>query len=124
MIDNLPHPSIVDRGQSIECVSLFVPNSNYIWWIDHPILVKGIDYKVEVVQNETHNREDGYHRLRLLFLNSKVDIFERFNQTIDDTNRSTLYHYSTFECGARFDTEILLHKSIVKVDFEGKIAFQ
>ena len=113
----------MDRGQSLECVSLFVTNSNHVWWIDQPQLIKGQDYTNELVKNEKHNREDSYHRLKLTFLNSKVDTFERFNQTIDDTRRRTLYHFLTFECGAKFDTEVLLHKSNVTVDFEGKITF-
>lgn len=111
----------MDRGESLECVSLCVTNSNDVWWIDQPQLVKGLNYTIEVVKNESHNLEDGYHRLKLNFLNERKDIFEHFQQILDDTRRRTLCYYLTFECGARFDKDILLHESNITVDFEGEI---
>ena len=120
-IGNLPSPIIVDRGQSLECVNLFVSNSKKVWWIDQPQLIKGQDYTVELVGNESHSAYlDGYQRLKLNFLNEKNETIKHFKQIKDDTRRNTLGYYLTFACGAKFDEEILLHKSNVTVDFEGK----
>ena len=120
-IGNLPSPTIVDRGQSLECVSLFVSNSNKVWWIDQPQLIKGKDYTVELVENKTHSLDlDGYQRLKLIFLNERKEIFKNFQQNIDDTQKNTLCYYLTFACGAQFDKVILIQKINITVGFEGK----
>ena len=117
--ENLPNPKIITRGHSLECVSLYVNNSNDVWWIDHEQLSKGEDYTVETINNQTHNPyNDTYNRLKLTFLKPKLKIFKKIQ---DDTRRSTLYFNSTFpfECRARFDTETLIYNTNV-VDYEGK----
>ena len=116
----MPHPKIVDRGNSLECVSLYVSNSNNVWWVDQPQLIKGQNYTVETIETQTHNPDlDTYNRLKLNFLSSKEKLFKHFQQILDDTRRKTLCYYLTFECGAQFDKETLLHKSNVTVDFQG-----
>ena len=116
----MPHPKIVDRGNSLECVSLYVSNSNHVWWVDQPQLIKGQNYTVETIETQTHNPDiDSYNRLKLNFLSSKEKLFKHFQQILDDTRRKTLCYFLTFECGARFDKETLLHKSNVTFDFEG-----
>ena len=118
-LGNLPYPKIVTRGQSLECVSLYVSNSNSVWWIDHQQLTKGEDYIVETINNQTHKPyTDTYNRLKLTFLKPKLEIFK---EILDDTRRRTLYFNSTFpfECRAKFDTETLIYKTNV-VDYEGK----
>ena len=116
----MPHPKIVDRGKSLECVSLYVSNSNNVWWVDQSQLIKGQNYTVETMETETHNPgSDTYNRLKLNFSSPKRELFKHFQQILDDTRRRTLCYYLTFECGARFDKETLLHKSNVTVDFEG-----
>ena len=122
IIGNLPYPKIVSRKQSLECVCLYVSNSNNVWWIDHSQLVKGKDYFVETNTNQNHNSvTNSYNRLRLTFLKTKLEIFKT---VFDDTRRRTLYFNSTipFECRARFDTETLIHKSNV-IDYEGMYAW-
>ena len=97
---------------------MYVSNSNDVWWIDHSQLIKGKDYIIETITNQTHNSlNDSYNRLKLTFLKPKLEIFKT---VFDDTKRRTLYFNSTtpFECRARFDTETLIHKTNV-IDYEG-----
>ena len=119
---NLPSPKIVDRGETLECVSLYVSNSKSVWWVDHPQLIKGKNYTVETIKNQTHEPIiDKYNKLKLKFLNPKDEIFKHFHQVLDDVRRKTLCYYLTFECGAKYDEEILLHKSNMTVDFKGML---
>jgi len=102
----------------LECVSLYVSNSNNVSWVQNNLLIEGTHYNVS---KETHNyRSDGYRRFNLTFLQPRNKLIQQYKKKGDDTNRKTLYYYLTFSCMAVFGTETTSTEFNITEDFEGR----
>ena len=115
--EHFPKPKILDHADHLECVSMYVSNSNIVSWAKNSLLKEGIHYNI---LNETHDYlSDGYRRLNLTFLQPREKMIRQYKQIGDDTNRRTLYYYIAFGCMTVFGTETMEREFNVTEDFEG-----
>jgi len=101
----------------LECVSLYVSNSNTVSWAQNNLLIKDTHYSI---LKEIHNyQSDGYRRLNLTFLQPRNKLIPQYKHIEDDISRRTLYYNITFGCMAVFGNETVVGKFYLAVDHIG-----